>query len=436
MTALTILSIIFVILLVYGVPVSFCIGLATLGALFTVTPDISTAFIISAQRMTSGLDSFTLVAIPLFILAGSIMNTGGIALRLIELAKVCVGWLPGSLAHITCVANALFGSISGSAVASSAAVGATLSPLQRKEGYDMPFCAAVNVASSPCGLLIPPSGALIVYSLISGGTPVDVLFVAGYIPGLMMAMSVMIWIAWKAYRGDLPATATHRYSAKEAFHITIQAFPALMLILIIMGGIVFGVFTATEAAGVAVLYTFLLGRFMYKTLTLKILIKSILDAAVGTAVVMLMVGVSMTMSWLLASTGSAKMLADAIVGVSDNPYVLMIMFNVLLLALGTVLDITPGLLIFTPIFLPVAMKLGISPVHFGIIITFNLCIGIATPPVGSTLFVAARVAQVPLTKLTVPLIPMFILEVIALFLVTYIPALSLWLPELLLGKVG
>jgi tripartite ATP-independent transporter DctM subunit len=435
MIELAILGVAFTALLFYGVPVSFCIGIATLLALFNVMPDITTALVISAQRMTSSLDSFTLVAIPLFILAGGMMNTGGIALRLIDFAKVVVGWLPGSLAHITCVANALFGAISGSAVASAAAVGATLSPLQRKEGYDMPFCASVNVASSPCGLLIPPSGALIVYSLISGGTPVDVLFVAGYIPGMMMALSVMAWVAWKAHKGDLPTTV-HRYSFDEAMKITLRAIPALFLILIIMGGIIGGIFTATEAAGVAALYTFVLGRFFYKSLDWKALVKSTLDAAVGTAVVMLMVGVSMTMSWLLASTGSAKMLADAVVGFSDNVYVLMFLFNVLLLLLGTFLDITPGLLIFTPIFLPIAMKLGISPVHFGIIITFNLCIGIATPPVGSTLFVSARVAKVPLSQLTMPLLPMFALEIIALFLVTYIPALSLWLPQVVLGKVG
>lgn len=435
MIELAILGVVFTVLLFYGVPVSFCIGIATLLALFNVMPDISTALVISAQRMTSSLDSFTLVAIPLFILAGGMMNTGGIALRLIDFAKVVVGWLPGSLAHITCVANALFGAISGSAVAAAAAVGATLSPLQRKEGYDMPFCASVNVASSPCGLLIPPSGALIVYSLISGGTPVDVLFVAGYIPGIMMAASVMMWVAWKAHKGEMPTTV-HRYSFDEAMKITLRAIPALFLILIIMGGIIGGVFTATEAAGVAALYTFILGRFFYKSLSWPLLVKSVLDAAVGTAVVMLMVGVSMTMSWLLASTGSAKMLADAVVGFSANAYVLMFLFNVLLLLLGTFLDITPGLLIFTPIFLPIAMKLGISPVHFGIIITFNLCIGIATPPVGSTLFVSARVAKVPLSQLTMPLLPMFALEVIALFLVTYFPALSLWLPQVVLGKVG
>ncbi len=435
MLELIILGVVFTLLLFFGVPVSFCIGIATLLALFNVTPDIPTAFVISAQRMTSSLDSFTLVAIPLFILAGSMMNTGGIALRLIDFAKVIVGWLPGSLAHISCVANALFGAISGSAVASAAAVGSTLSPLQRKEGYDMPFCAAVNVASSPCGLLIPPSGALIVYSLISGGTPVDVLFVAGYVPGLMMAIAVMLWVAWKARGGFLPTTV-HRYTVGESLRITLRAIPALLLVLIIMGGIVAGVFTATEAAGVAALYTFILGKFLYKSLSWKGLVKATLDASVGTAVVMLMVGVSMTMSWLLASTGSAKMLADTIIAFSDNPYVLMMLFNVLLLLLGTFLDITPGLLIFTPIFLPVAMKLGISPVHFGIIITFNLCIGIATPPVGSTLFVAARVSQVSLSLLTRPLLPMFALQIIALFLVTYIPELSLWLPKLILGKAG
>jgi tripartite ATP-independent transporter DctM subunit len=434
MIELTILGVVFTLLLVYGVPVSFCIGVATLLALFNVTPNVSMAFVISAQRMSSSLDSFTLVAIPLFILAGSMMNTGGIASRLIDFAKLLVGWLPGSLAHISCAANALFGSISGSAVASAAAVGATLSPLQRKEGYDMPFCAAANVASSPCGLLIPPSGALIVYSLISGGTPVDVLFVAGYIPGILMAASVMLWIAWKARGGGLPTTV-YRYSLGETVRITLRAVPSLLLILIVMGGIIAGVFTATEAAGVAVLYTLILSCFFYRSLSWKTLVKSTLDAAVGTAVVMLMVGVSMTMSWLLASTGSAKMLSNAIIAVSDNPYVLMTLFNVLLLVLGTVLDITPGLLIFTPIFLPVAVALGISPVHFGIIITFNLCIGIATPPVGSTLFIAAHVSQVSLAQLTRPLLPMFSLEIVALLLVTYFPELSLWLPRAMLGKV-
>lgn len=434
MTALAILGIVFTVLLLVGVPVSFCIGIATLLALFTVTPTIDTALIVSAQRVASSLDSFTLVAIPLFILAGSLMNTGGIALRLIDLAKVLVGWLPGSLAQISVVANALFGAISGSAVASAASVGATLSPLQRKAGYDMPICAAANVAASPCGLLIPPSGALIVYSLISGGTPVDVLFVAGYIPGILMALSVMLWLHIVASRGGLPRDP-HRYSPREALAVFWRALPALAMVLIVMGGIVGGVFTATEAAGAAALYTLILA-LLYRSLTWKKLFDAMLGAAVGTAVVMLMVGVSMTMSWLLASTGSVTLLANAITGVSSNPVVLLLLFNALLLLLGTFLDITPGLLILTPIFLPVAMKLGISPVHFGIIITFNLCIGIATPPVGSTLFVAARVANVSLAQLTRPLLPMFAFLIASLLLVTYVPALSLWLPQVLLGKTG
>lgn len=433
-TALLILAVVFTALLMFGVPVSFCIGIATLLSLFTVTPTFDTALIVSAQRVASSLDNFTLVAIPLFILAGGLMNTGGIAMRLIDLAKVLVGWLPGSLAQISVAANALFGAISGSAVASAASVGATLSPLQRKAGYNMPICAAANVAASPCGLLIPPSGALIVYSLISGGTPVDVLFVAGYIPGLLMAGSVMAWLAYIAWRGDLP-TDVQRYTGREAVTIFLRALPALAMIFIVMGGIVGGAFTATEAAGVAALYTLLLG-IVYRSLTLRTLVGAILNAAVGTAVVMLMVGVSMTMSWLLASTGSVQALGNAITQVSSDPLVLLLLLNVLLLVLGTFLDITPGLLIFTPIFLPVAMKLGISPVHFGIIMTFNLCIGIATPPVGSTLFVAARVAKVPLSQLTRPLLPMFACMIVALGLVTYIPALSLWLPQVLLGKTG
>lgn len=433
-TALLILGVVFTVLLLIGVPVSFCIGIGTLLALLTVTPTIDTALIVSAQRIASSLDNFTLVAIPLFILAGSLMNTGGIAHRLIDLAKALVGWLPGSLAHISVVANALFGAISGSAVASAATVGATLSPLQRKAGYNMPICAAANVAASPCGLLIPPSGALIVYSLISGGTPIDVLFVAGYIPGLMMGGAVMLWLAVLAARGDLPRDV-RRYGLGESVKIFLRALPALAMIFIVMGGIVGGIFTATEAAGVAAFYTLVLS-LAYRSLSLGNLLKGMLNAAVGTAVVMLMVGVSMTMSWLLASTGSVQALGNAIIELSSNPWVLLLLLNVLLLLLGTFLDITPGLLIFTPIFLPVAVKLGISPVHFGIIITFNLCIGLATPPVGSTLFVAARTAKVPLAALTRPLLPMFAFLILALGLVTFIPALSLWLPELLLGKTG
>ena len=434
MNALMILGVVFTLLLLFGVPVSFCIGIATVLALFTVTPSIDTALIVSAQRVASSLDNFTLVAIPLFILAGGLMNTGGIALRLIDLAKVLVGWLPGSLAQISVVANALFGAISGSAVASAASVGSTMSPLQRKAGYNMPICAAANVAASPCGLLIPPSGALIIYSLISGGTPVDVLFVAGYIPGALMALSIMVWIHILAKRGDLP-NDVHHYTRQEALLALWRALPALAMVLIIMGGIVGGVFTATEAAGTAALYTLVLS-LLYRSLTWRKLFDAMLNAAVGTAVVMLMVGVSMTMSWLLASTGSITVLSEAITSFSDNPIVLLALFNVLLLLLGTFLDITPGLLIFTPIFLPVAMQLGISPVHFGIIITFNLCIGIATPPVGSTLFVAARMANVTLSQLTRPLLPMFAFLIAALLLVTYIPALSLWLPQMVLGKVG
>ncbi|EGI75613.1 TRAP transporter large permease [Hylemonella gracilis] len=435
MTAIIILSIVFTILLLWGVPVSFAIGVATLVALFGFLPDATQALLVSAQRMTSSLDSFTLVAIPLFILAGNIMNTGGIALRLIDFARVVVGRLPGSLAHISCLANALFGSISGSAVASAAAVGATLTPQQRAAGYNMPFCAAVNAISSPAGLLIPPSGALIVYSLISGGTPVDVLFVAGYIPGILMVAMAMVWIAVKAARGEFPKEV-YRYTAKESLTISLRAIPALLLIVIVMGGIVGGIFTATEAAGIAALYTFILGRFFYKTLDNRALIKSTLDAAVGTAVVMLMVGVSMTMAWLLASSGAATLLSEAIIGFSSNPYVLMLLFNVLLLLVGTFLDITPALLIFTPIFLPAAMAVGISPVHFGIIIVYNLCIGITTPPVGSTLFVSSRVGQVSLAQMTRPLMPLFALQGVGLLLVTFIPALSTWLPSVLLGKAG
>ncbi|MDC9597512.1 TRAP transporter large permease [Xenorhabdus anantnagensis] len=420
----------FAILLALSVPVSFAIGLSSLVAI-TMTLPLESAITVVAQRMAAGVDNFSLLAIPFFILAGNMMNQGGIAARLINLAKVIGGRLPGSLMHVNIMANMLFGAISGSAVASAAAVGGTMAPMQRKEGYDPELSAAVNIASCPSGLLIPPSNTLIVYSLVSGGTSIAALFLAGYIPGIIMGVSLMIVSAIIAKRKGYPVAPRPTWS--EFLGTAWKAIPSLMLIVVIMGGIIAGIFTATEASAIAVLYSFILAVVIYREVSFKQLPKIILDSAVTTSIVLLLIGVSMGMSWAMANADLPYLISDALMAVSDNPLTILLVINIILLIVGIFMDMTPAILIFTPIFLPVAMSMGIDPVHFGIIMTFNLAIGICTPPVGSALFVGCSVGEVSIDKVLKPLLPMYVALISALALVTYLPQLSLWLPELVLN---
>lgn len=371
-----------------GVPISFAIGIASLLAV-TLSLPFDAAIAVISQKMASGLDSFALLAIPFFILAGNIMNQGGIAIRLIEFAKVIGGRLPGSLAHVNVLANMMFGSISGSAVASAAAVGGTMSPLQRKEGYDPAYSAAVNITSCPTGLLIPPSNTFIVYSLISGGTSIGALFLAGYIPGIIMGLGLMLVAGMIARRKGYPVAP--RPSKSEVVKKTLDALPSLGLIIIIMGGIIGGIFTATEASAIAVVYTLLLAVVFYREVTVRQLPGIILESVVTTSIVLLLIGASMGMSWAMANADIPYLISDALIAVSDNPIVILLIINLILLIVGIFMDMTPALLIFTPIFLPIALDLGMDPVHFGIMMTFNLCIGICTPPVGSALFIGCSV---------------------------------------------
>ncbi|PHM71874.1 TRAP transporter large permease [Xenorhabdus kozodoii] len=421
----------FAILLVLSVPVSFAIGLSSLVAIMMTLP-LESAITVVAQRMAAGVDNFSLLAIPFFILAGNIMNQGGIAARLIKLAQVIGGRLPGSLLHVNIMSNMLFGAISGSAVASAAAVGGTMAPMQRKEGYDPELSAAVNIASCPSGLLIPPSNTLIVYSLVSGGTSIAALFLAGYIPGIIMGISLMVVSAIIAKRKRYPVVP--RPTRREFLATVWKALPPLILIVMVMGGIIAGIFTATEASAIAVLYSLMLAVVIYREVSVKQLPKIILDSAVTTSIVLLLIGVSMGMSWAMANADLPYMIADALMAVSDNPLTILLVINIILLVVGIFMDMTPAILIFTPIFLPVAMSMGIDPVHFGIIMTFNLAIGICTPPVGSALFVGCSVGEVSIDKVMKPLLPMYIALILALALVTYLPQLSLWLPELVLNE--
>lgn len=410
-----------------GAPISISVGIASVLAMFSILGP-ENALQTSAQRMFTGMNSFTLLAIPFFILAGVIMNNGGIAMRLVNCAKVLAGRMPGSLAQTNVLANMMFGSISGSAVAAAAAVGSTMSPMQEKEGYDKSFSAAVNIASAPTGMLIPPSNTLIVFSLVSGGTSIAALFMAGYVPGILWGIGCML-VAYfiakrKGYKSD------EKVPFKVALKVFVDAIPSLLLIVIVIGGIIKGAFTATEGSAIAVVYALLLS-FLYRTIKVKELPRILLESTRTTAIVIFLIGVSTIMSWVMAFTGIPQLIADVLLGFTDNMIVILIIMNIVLLIVGTFMDPTPAILIFTPIFLPIVLQFGMDPVHFGIMVVFNLSIGTITPPVGPVLFVGARVAKLKIEQVIKPLIPFFVVTAAVLLFVTYIPALSLWLPTLL-----
>lgn len=422
-----VLFFVFAILLIMGVPISVSIGAAaTIAALLLAPWQI--AVFTAAQKLTSGVDSFVLLAIPFFILAGSIMNSGGIAARLVNLARLISGRIPGSLAHTNVVGNMLFGSVSGSAVAAAATMGRTISPMQKDEGYDLRLSTAVNVASAPTGLLIPPSNAFIVYALISGGTSIAALFVAGVLPGILMGLAIMAVAYFMFRRQNLPADA--RVPLRQAAKIVFDAVPSLLLIVIVLGGISYGVFTATEGAAVAVLYAAVLS-LLYKSISLSD-VPRILRATVNlSGVILLLISASSIMAWVMAFSNLPTAISEGVLGLSDSAFVILLAMNLVLLIVGTFLDMTPAILIFTPIFLPIAESLGLDPVHFGVILVFNLSIGIMTPPVGSCLFVGCSVTGLKIEQVVRPLLPMLAALILILLLVTFIPQISLALPEIL-----
>jgi len=420
-----VLVISFVCLLAIGTPVAWSIAISSLLTLLVSIPVLPALTTVS-QRMGTGLDSFALLAIPLFILSGELMNKGGIAHRLIAFAKTLVGALPGGLALINIISAMLMGAIAGSAMAAASAMGSILGPEMEKEGYSREFGAAVNITAATTGLVIPPSNVLIVYSLASGGASIAALFLAGYIPGILTGLFLMIvasaWAKKKGYK------VGKRSSLKEIFKTFIDALPSLFMLVVVIGGIVTGIFTATEASAIAVLYSLLLGMF-YMEISFPKLPRILLDSCATTAIVMLLIGASMSMSWALSYENIPQEISAGLLALSDNPVVILLIINLLLLFVGIFMDMTPAVLIFTPIFLPVVTKLGLDPVHFGIIMVLNLCIGLCTPPVGSVLFVGVGIAKTTIEKVVKPLLPLFIAMIIALFLVTYFPELSLWLPR-------
>ena len=415
-------------LMFLGVPISYSIGISSLSAILTCI-DLDVAVLTAAQRTFVGMSKFSLTAIPFFVLAGNIMNQGGIAKRLVNFVMAILGKLPGALLVTNVGTNALFGAISGSAAAAAAAVGSMIRDGAEEAGYDPAITAAANAASAPSGLLIPPSNAMITYSLAAGGTSVAALFMAGYVPGLIWALACAIVAVLLAKKKGYKGTPG-KFSWKNLGIATLQALPSLSLIVVVIGGIIGGIFSATEGSAICVVYALILA-ICYKSITLKSLWKIIVDSAKTSGMIVFLIGVSNILGWVMAFMQIPEAVATALLGITNNKFVLLLIMNIILLVAGTFMDVTPAILIFTPLFLPICTGFGMDPIQFGLILIYNLCIGNITPPVGNTLFVGIKVGKTSLAKV-MPYMLMFYVAIIAgLMLVTYIPAVSMFLPGLM-----
>lgn len=414
-------------LLVSGVPISYSIGISALAAILRIVP-LDVSVVTGAQRIFVGMSKFSLTAIPFFILAGNLMNQGGIAKRLVDFVMAVLGKMPGALLVTNVGANALFGAISGSAAAAAAAVGSMVERGEEEQGYDKALCAATNGASAPAGLLIPPSNALITYSLAAGGTSVAALFLAGYVPGLIWALACMAAAVFFAVRKGYHGTPG-RYRWRNLSACTLRALPSLSLIVVVIGGIVGGVFTATEGSAIAVVYALILG-VCYRSITLSSFWKIVVESARMSGMIVFLIGVSNILGWVMAFTQIPQAISAALLGLTDNSIIILLIMNVILLVAGTFMDVTPAILIFTPLFLPVVETFGMDPVQFGLILVYNLCIGNITPPVGNTLFVAIKVGRTSLAGVMPYMLGYYLMILLGLLLVTYVPAVSLGLPRL------
>ena len=424
---LFVLIVSFVLLLYFNVPIAFCIGISTLVTVLSVGG--LPAYKIVAQRIATGIDSFALLAIPFFILAGALMGRGGIARRLIDFANVLVGRFRGGLSYVNILTCMLFGAISGSAVAAVSSVGGFMIPLMNQEGYDRDFNVAVSITAATTGLLIPPSNVMIVYSLATGGVvSIAAIFLAGFLPGFLVGVSLMIVSGYLSIKRNYGHG--EKVSLGEGVRRFFKAIPPVLLVVIVLGGILGGIFTATEASAIAVVYAFFLSVLVYREVRWREIPDVLLQTGITTAVVMLLIGTSMAMSWILAYENIPQSISAALLGLTNNKYIILLIINVILLFVGTFMDMTPAVLIFTPIFLPVVERLGMHPIHFGIVLITNLCIGLCTPPVGSCLFVGCGIGNTTITQVLKPLLPFFGAMILALLLITYIPWISLAVPAL------
>jgi len=416
----------FVILILLNVPVAFCMGISTVLAILAIGG--LPTFVAVAHNIATGIDSFALLAIPFFILSGLLMGHGGIARRLIDFANVLVGRFRGGLAFVNVLTCMLFGSISGSATAAVSAIGGFMIPLMNKMGYHRDFNASVTITAATTGLLIPPSNVMIVYSLATGGfVSITAMFMAGYLPGILVGVGLMVVSGYISIMHNYGRGET--FAFKEGLIRFFRAIPPLLLVIIVIGGILMGWFTPTEASAVAVLYALLLAVVVYREVKVRDLPKILLQCGVTTSVVFLLIGTSMAMSWVLASERVPQDISASLMSLTSNKIIILLIINALLLVVGCFMDMTPAILIFTPIFLPIVEKLGIHPLHFGIILIMNLNLGLCTPPVGTALFLGCGIAETTVTKVIRHILPFFVSMVVTLLICTFVPEISMWLPE-------
>lgn len=422
-TVALLLVVVFVLLLVMNVPIAVAIALASFFAILAEGADPS---VVMAAKMANGVNSFALLAIPFFILSGHLMGRGGMARRLIDFAGTLVGFLPGGLAYVNTLTCMLFGSISGSAAAAVSSVGGFMIPEMNRKGYNREFNVAVTTTAATTGLLIPPSNVMIVYSVAAGSVSIAAMFMAGILPGILTGLFIMLVCG--AFAVKKKYVREQRATFLQILWSFKRAFLSLFLIIVVIGGILAGIFTATEAAAIAVVYAFVLSVLVYREIPVRELPGLLRQTGITTAVVMLLIGASSGMSWIMTMANIPQTVSAALLGLSDNSVVILLTINMLLLFVGTFMDMTPAILIFTPIFLPVVSALGMHPVHFGIMMIANLCIGLCTPPVGTCLFIGCGVGKTTIARVTQTMLPFFGSMLAALMIITYVPATSLWLP--------
>jgi len=417
----------FLLLLILRVPITFSLATASIAtALYLKIPLMAIV-----QQMVQGVKSFSLLAIPFFIIAGEMMGRGGIAEKIINLANVLVGRIRGGLGMVNVVDSMFFGGISGSAVADVASTGTIIIPLMNKKGYDNDFSVAITVTSATQGIIIPPSHNMIIYSVAAGGVSVGRLFLGGYLPGILLGVSLGVIVYIISVKRNYPKE--RKYTLKEAVKILIDSFLGLLTAIIIMGGVISGIFTATESAAVAAVYAFIITFFVYRQIPLREF-KGILYSTLKTlTMVMTLIASASAFSWLMAYLRIPAQATELLLSITDNKVLLLMFINVLLLFLGMIMDMAPLILIVTPILYPVVVeKLGMSPIHFGIMLMINLAIGLCTPPVGSALFVGCAIGNISIEKATKAMIPFYIAMIVVLFLVTYIPEITMFLPNLIM----
>lgn len=412
--------------LIIKLPIAFALGLsATLTALYLGIPTM-----IIAQKMVEGVKSFSLMAIPFFILAGEIMGQGGISRRLIDFSNVIVGRVKGGLAMVNILSSMFFGGISGSSVADTSSIGTIMIPMMEKKGYDKDYSVNVTITSSTQGVIIPPSHNMIIYSVAAGGLSIGKLFLGGIIPGVLLGISLMVLSYYLAVKRDYPKG--EKIGLKKALQITKDSFLGLMTAVIIMGGVIIGIFTATESAAVATIYAFIITYFVYKEVTIREFRIVLVNTLKTLSMVMAVIATSSAFAYMMAYLKVPQLITNALIGVTDNKIIVLLMINFILLMLGMIMDMAPLILITTPILLPVVTRVGVDPIQFGIIMMLNLGIGLITPPVGSTLFVGCSIAGISIENVAKSLKPFYIMLFVYLVCLTFIPSLTLWLPNLIM----